>query len=276
MNTTVINIDSEQFSAPLTPFSNFKLSNFVDIKNVVSIEISDVSFFYQSTGTTPDTIVNSEGVGAPITTSSMKYSNVIYRFLSINDYTNVIYNSSGTGSRGDYTTKLLRNNNKDVLEPYPREIKFNQPVNVSSLSFSWYLEDGTQAGDIDALINNPDSNDTDNRFTFTLTVKSLLNSTDKSYNEMFNFSPEVLQRLAYTKIIQDNDNKDMRQEEPISDSNYVPNNNEPTPYNVLNNSNPQSLGAEYNSSTQNLNNQQQYLNNGNRINYNYNGFINNN
>ncbi len=274
MNTTVINIDSAQFT---DAFADFKLSNFVDIKNVVSIEISDVSFFYTSNGNSllTSTVNNGGAAGTAVTTSSMKYSNVLYRFLTINDYTNVIYNSSGTGSRGDYTTKLLRNNNKDVLEPYPREIKFNQPVNVSSLSFSWYLEDGTQAGDLPELINNPDAAG-DERFTFTLTVKSLLNSTDKSYNEMFNFSPEVLQRLAYTKIIQDNDNKDMRQEEPIPDSNYVPSNNEPTPYNVLNNSNPQSLGAEYNSSTQNLNNQQQYLNNGNRINYNYNGFINNN
>lgn len=272
MNTTVINIDSEQFT---DAFANFKLSNFVDIKNVVSIEISDVSFFYTSTGNTPDTIVNSEAVSAPITTSSMKYSNVLYRFLTINDYTNVIYNSSGTGSRGDYTTKLMRNNNKDVLEPFPREIKFNQPVNVGSLSFSWNIEDGTQADNLTELIDNPDANG-NRRFTFTLTVKSLLNSTDKSYNEMFNFSPEVLQRLAYTKIIQDNDNKDMREEDPLPDSNYVQNNNEPTPYNVLNNPNPPSLGSEYNSSTQNLNNQNQYLNNGNRINYNYNGFINNN
>ena len=267
MNTTVINIDSEQFT---NAFADFKLSNFVDIKNVVSIEISDVSFFYQSNGDTPDTTV--AGVD-PITTSSMKYSNVLYRFLTINDYTNVIYNSSGTGSRGDYTTKLIRNNNKDVLEPFPREIKFNQPADIGSLSFSWYIEDGTQAANLTELINNPDSDNAAERFTFTLTVKSLLNSTAKSYNEMFNFSPEVLQRLAYTKIIQDNDNKDMRQEEPIPDRNYVPNSNEPTPYNVLNNSNPQSLGSEYNSSTQNLNNQQQYLNNGNRINYNFEAYI---
>lgn len=276
MNTEIINVDSAQFTNAFADF-NLNTDLFQPIKNVISIEISDLSFFYISNGNSVETTnANLMGMlgGTAITTSSLKYSNILYRFLTINDYERVTYNSN-TSDNSRYTTKFLRNNNKDVLEPYPRLIEFNQPINLGNLKFSWFKEDGLQVGNIADLIANPDAA-SDQRFTFTLTIKSLHNSTLKNYNEMFNFSSEVLQRMAYTKMIEDSDNnKDMRQEDNKKiETNYEPNTEEPTNYSLLNDENPISLGGDYTSQTNQLNNQQQYYNNGNRINFDYNGFVN--
>ena len=279
MNTNIINVDSSQtFNG--TSHTNFSLNPdvFPEIKNVISIEISDVSFFYTSNGNSLLTSTdNNAGVaGTAVTTSSMKFSNVLYRFLTINEIERVAYNTTAD-NMNSYTTKLLRNNNKDCLEPYPRIIEFNQPVNIGNLRFSWNLEDGTQPAAIANLIDNPDAAG-DHRFTFTLTIKSLHNSTLKDYNEMFNFSPEVLQRLAYMKIIE-NKNKTTNTNEDnvnIPDNNYVPNTNEPTPYNFKDNSQVATITGDYSQTTQEINNNSQYLHSGNRIQYNYNGFVNNN
>lgn len=278
MNTNIINVDSSQ-SFNGNSFSNFSLNPdvFPEIKNVISIEISDVNFFYTSNGTSTLTSTDNGG-GGGVTTSSMKFSNVLYRFLTINEIERVTYNTTAD-NMNSYTTKLLRNNNKDCLEPYPRTIEFNQPINIGNLRFSWNLEDGTQPTSIANLIDIPvDENGGDDRFTFTLTIKSLHNSTLKDYNEMFNFSPEVLQRLAYMKIIE-NKNKITNTNEDnvnIPDNNYVPNTNEPTPYNFKDNSQVATITGDYSQSTQEINNNSQYLHSGNRIQYNYNGFVNNN
>jgi hypothetical protein len=279
MNTNIVNIDSEQ-SFNGNNFSNFSLKTetFPEIKNVISIEISDVHFFYTSAGVSTLTSTNNGG-GAGVTTSSMKFSNVLYRFLTINDIERITYNSEDD-NMNSYTTKLLRNNNKDCLEPYPRIINFNQPINIGNLNFSWNLEDGSQVINLINLINNADIDPAggNERFTFTLTIKSLQNSTLKNYNEMFNFSPEVLQRLAYTKIIEDNNKKDYRKEDNmyLPDNNYVPNVNEATPYNFPDNSQVKSITGDYSKQTQDINNNLNYLDNGNRIQYNYNGFVNGN
>ena len=280
MNTEIINIDSAQFT---NAFADFNLNRegppylFQPIKNVISIEISDLTFFYKSNGNSIGTSIGNIPEDAAthtgVTTSSLKFSDILYRFLTINDYERVTYNSNTTDN-SRYTTKFLRNNNKDVLEPYPRLIEFNQPINLGNLKFSWFKEDGLQVGNIADLISNPDAAD-EQRFTFTLTIKSLHNSTLKNYNEMFNFSPEVLQRMAYTKMIENDNNKDMRLEDNKKiETNYEPNTEEPTNYSLLNDENPISLGGDYTSQTNQLNNQQQYFNNGNRINFDYNGFVN--
>lgn len=276
MNTNIINIDSEQtFNG--NNFSNFSLvtDTFPEIKNVVSIEISDVHFFYTSVGGSTLTSTNNGG-GAGVTTSSMKFSNVLYRFLTINDIEQITYNTE-ENNMNSYTTKLLRNNNLDTLIPQPRLIEFNQPINIGNLNFSWFKEDGSQARDLADLIDNAESAG-DERFTCTLTIKSLQNSTLKNYNEMFNFSPEVLQRLAYTKIIQNNNEKKNNNEDnvKIPDNNYVPNTNEPTPYNLPTNLEQVSISGNYTKETQEINNNLNYLDNGNRVQYNYNGFINGN
>lgn len=278
MNTNIVNIDSEQ-SFNGSNFSNFSLKTeiFPEIKNVISIEISDVHFFYTSAGASPLTSTDNGG-GTGVTTSSMKFSRVFYRFLTINDIERITYNSD-EDNMNSYTTKLLRNNNKDCLEPYPRIINFNQPINIGNLNFSWNLEDGSQVANLVDLINNADAAVVGKeRFTFTLTIKSLQNSTLKNYNEMFNFSPEVLQRLAYTKIIEDNDKKDYRKEDNmyLPDNNYVPNVDEATPYNFPDNSQVKSITGDYSKQTQEINNNLNYLDNGNRIQYNYNGFVNGN
>lgn len=276
MNTNIINIDSSQ-SFNGNSYENFSLKTdyFPEIKNVVSIEISNVHFFYTSTG---NSISTSEGAGNPITTPSMQFSNIFYRFLTINDIEQITYNTE-IDNMNSYTTKLLRNNNEDCLVPYPRVIEFNQPINIGNLNFSWFTEDGSQVTDLETLIDNADADTTEPyRFTFTLTIKSLQNSTLKNYNEMFNFSPEVLQRLAYVKIIEDKDKKDYTKEDNmgIPDNNYVPNTNEPTPYNFKDNSQQSSITGDYSNQTQEINNNVNYLSNGNRLQYNYNGFINGN
>jgi len=279
MNTNIINIDSEQ-SFNGNSYDNFSLKTdyFPEIKNVVSIEISNVHFFYTSKGDSTLTSTDN-GVGAgPVITPSMKFSNIFYRFLTINDIERMTYNTTAD-NMNSYTTKLLRNNNEDCLVPYPRVIEFNQPINIGNLNFSWFKEDGSQVTDLENLIDNADAETSDPyRFTFTLTIKSLQNSTLKNYNEMFNFSPEVLQRLAYVKIIEDKDKKDYTKEDNmgIPDNNYVPNTNEPTPYNFKDNSQQSSITGDYSNQTQEINNNVNYLSNGNRLQYNYNGFINGN
>jgi hypothetical protein len=274
MNTNIINIDSKQ-SFNGNSYDNFSLKTdyFPEIKNVVSIEISDINFFYTSTGTHMST---GDGLGNGITTPSMQFSNIFYRFLTINDIEQITYNTTAN-NMNSYTTKLLRNINSNTLVPQPRLIEFNQPINIGNLNFSWFKEDGTKATNIADLIDNSESAG-DERFTFTLTIKSLQNSTLKNYNEMFNFSPEVLQRLAYVKIIEDKDKKDYTKEDNmgIPDNNYVPNTNEPTPYNFKDNSQQSSITGDYSNQTQEINNNVNYLSNGNRLQYNYNGFINGN
>ena len=283
MNTNIINIDSEQtFNGD--NYSNFSLvtDTFPEIKNVVSIEISDVHFFYTSSGNNQSTsdgggVIVGPAIGGPIITPSMQFSNILYRFLTINDIEQITYNTTAN-NMNSYTTKLLRNINSNTLVPQPRLIEFNQPINIGNLNFSWFKEDGSQATDLADLIDNGESGG-DERFTFTLTIKSLQNSTLKNYNEMFNFSPEVLQRLAYTKIIQDKnkDNKNSKEDNVnIPDNNYVPNTNEPTPYNLSNNLEQVSISGNYTEKTQEINNNLNYFDNGNRVQYNYNGFINGN
>lgn len=277
MNTEIINIDSSQFTDPSATFK-LNTEQFNQIKNAVSIEISDVSFFYTSKGTEIDTNITTGGIGGggskKILTSSLKFSHFLYRFLTINDYERINYNST-TSNYAKYTCKLLRNENTNTLQPYPRNIEFKQPIDIGNLTFNWYKEDGTNPSTLADLMDNFDD-DSEQRFTFTLTIKSLHNSTLKNYNEMFNFSPDVLQRLAYTKIIEDKKtNKDMTKDNKLIEKNYKPNKNEPTMYNISKEQNPQSLAGDYSTQTNNLNNQLNYSNNGNRINYDYNGFLNN-
>ena len=272
MNTDIINIDSSQIVSDVNKhgvdeiYGNFKylVNNneyyFDPIKNVTSIEISDVTFNYKSAGL--------------IETATNLFN---YRLLTINDIERVKYNSNSNGTIS-YTTKLTSNHKLGVLKPFPSFIDFEQPQDIKSLNFKFYKEDGTSPVGLYDLLGLSAYEDGE-RFHFTLTIKSIKNSTLKHYDEMFNFSPEILQRLAYTKIINgnnDNNNKNevKKSQDNVNDeNNYKPNKLEPTNYSLLNKSND-TLSGNYTTISNNIQNQQEFLNNGNSINYNYNGFVN--
>jgi len=271
MNTDIINIDSSQIVSDVNKhgideiYGNFKylVNNneyyFDPIKNVTSIEISDVTFSYTNSGL--------------IEPATNLFN---YRLLTINDIERLKYNSKSNGTLS-YTSKLTSNHKLGILKASPSLIEFDQPQDIKSLNFKFFKEDGTAPVGLYDLLGLSAYEDGE-RFHFTLTIKSIKNSTLKHYDEMFNFSPDILQRLAYTKIINNNNetNKKINQDNvnENENNNYKSNKLEPTKYNLLNNSDD-TLSGNYTSISNNIQNQQEFLNEGNRINYNFNGFVNN-
>ena len=271
MNTNIINIDSDQIPLPYVasnqPFSKFKYlfdpnktisgerNKFVPIKNIVSIEISNISFNYTNSGS--------------IIPATNKFN---YRLLLINNYNKITYNSSSDGK--SYTTKLVPNDKLGLIEPTPRLIEFNQPVNLSDLTFNFFKEDGSSPSNINDLFGT--SGDNSERYHFALIVKSINNSTLKNYENMFNFSHDILERLAYTKILNENViSKKYDNDENKESNNYLSENDTSNLYNNKLSTPIESLVGNYSDITNNIENQKKYNHNGNRINFNYNGFINN-
>ena len=153
---------------------------FQQINNVIEIELKDIKF------------QNSSGEFL---------TSVDYIFLNINDFKYIRNNSS---TSGNYTTKLTFFSIDEFngqIRPSPNIFKFRQPISLKELKFKFFKKDGSTPSSLADLITS----DTDN-FSFTMNVKYLTNSVLKTYDEMFTFSEDVLQRMAYSKMIKYYDN----------------------------------------------------------------------
>lgn len=238
-------------------------TGFRQIKNVKRITISNIKWFYSIAGPVLSNVTTNLGM---------------YRLMRINDLGNVEAND---GSK--YTTKLdlYFDGNESYLIPTIRTIEFDKPTDLKKLRIRFYHPNngnpiapvtkgnpgvnnngalffdtqpaaGAAAADDAAGAAQTNTNNLLYRFSFTLEVESIPNSISKSYEEMFNYSDELLKRMAYTKMIEfcDRENK--------KDDNSVDN-----------------LAAQMNHTMTNIHNQQEFQYDGQRINYGYNGFPNN-
>lgn len=222
MDIITLNVDSSQTTNPI----NFKYMQdssgnhgFQQINNVIEIELKDIKF----------------------TNASGEFlTSVDYIFLNINDFKFIRNNSS---SLGNYTTKLTFFSIDEFngqIKASPSVLKFRQPISLKELKFIFIKKDGTiPASIVDLLTASSDT------FSFTLNVKYLSNSVLKSYDEMFTFSEDVLQRMAYSKMIQHYDNLSM-----------------------VNKDQP-SITNSYQSNFIDLHNNNEFNPDGNRINYDY-------
>lgn len=247
-------------------------TGFRQIKNVKRITISNIKWFYTTGGNLSNVTTN---LG-------------MYRLMRINDLGNVEAND---GSKYTTKLDLYFDQNESYLIPTIRTIEFDKPTDLKKLRIRFYHPNNgnpiapTTKGTIGGLNNDlalffdtvpapggvvsaADADDPSNavgipglqtsvnnllyRFSFTLEVESIPNSISKSYEEMFNYSDELLKRMAYTKMIEfcDRENK--------KDENSVDN-----------------LAAQMNHTMTNIHNQQEFQYDGQRINYGYNGFPNN-
>ncbi len=180
MDIITLNVDSTQTSTPIKfkymRDSSGNIDSFQQINDVVEIEIKDIKFQNAS--------------GEFLT-------DVDYIFLNINDFKFIRNNSSTTGN---YTTKLTFFSIDEFngqIKASPSIFKFKQPIDLKRIQFKFFNKDGTEPSSLtDLLTSETDS------FSFTLNVKCITNSMLKSYDELFTFSEDVLQRMAYSKMIQ--------------------------------------------------------------------------
>ena len=78
---------------------------------------------------------------------------------------------------------------------------------MKELQFKFFKKDGSAPSDLaDLLTTSTDS------FSFTMNVKYVTNSVLKTYDEMFTFSEDVLQRMAYSKMIRYYDNLSLKED----------------------------------------------------------------
>lgn len=201
MDTITLNVDSTQAINPIS-FKYMQDSSgnhgFQQINNVIEIELKDIKF----------------------TNASGEFlTNIDYIFLNINDFKFIRNNSS---SIGNYTTKLTFFSIDEFngqIRASPSVLKFRQPINLKELQFNFIKKNGSRPTNLADLLTA--SNDT---FSFTINVKYITNSVLKSYNEMFTFSDDILQRMAYTKMIQYYDNLNVKEDNSITNtyqSNFV-------------------------------------------------------
>lgn len=247
-------------------------TGFRQIKNVKRITISNIKWFYTT------------GAGGAATLSNVTTNLGMYRLMRINDLGNVEAND---GSK--YTTKLdlYFDQNESYLIPTISTIEFDKPTDLKKLRIRFYhpnngnpiapVTKGTPGvnnngalffdtvpapGGVAGAVTGDDAggaqqttvNNLLYRFSFTLEVESIPNSISKSYEEMFNYSDELLKRMAYTKMIEYYDRENKKDEKSGSVDN---------------------LAAQMNHTMTNIHNQQEFQHDGQRINYGFNGFPNN-
>ncbi len=160
-----------------------------------------------------------------------------YIFLQINEYGNIIHKNRRYVSKiyPDNSTRHDDLNRETTLRFVTSTIKFDQPRDIQGLNISLR----------DRLNNLVDLNGSN--FSFTLEVTTISNSILKKYNEIFSYSDQVMQRILNSTMLE-----------------YY--------QKQANNTTNNSLSSNYSSNIVNLNNQQEYNPNGNRMDHNYNGF----
>jgi|APSaa5957512535_1039671.scaffolds.fasta_scaffold16634_4 hypothetical protein len=179
-----------------------------------------------------------------IATNVMKLPQETYFFLKINNLGNITYKNRKyfTKLYVDYGQRVVSDdelNRGAQIRHIQSDIIFNQPTDINGLQISVR----------DKFDNLLELNGSD--FSFTLEITVISNSILKNYNEMFTFSETVMQRMLNAKMLSWYEKE-------------------------LNETQPTTLATNYNSNMVTLNNQQEYNPAGNRMNYNYDGFIKNN
>ena len=235
------------FTANADRTENFK-TGFKPIKNTKSIKISNIKWFYIPGGVIPPT------------TSIIDNNLGMYRFMRINSIESLEANN---GSKHTFKLDLYNDGNESYLIPTNNKIEFTQPMDLKKLNIQFFLPNN---GNPIAPTTNPalfydtepnlgaaaNNNNASFIFNFTLEIEAIPNSISKSYAEMFNYSDELLKRMAYTKMIDYYDKESKKEKEDT----YINN-----------------LAANMNNTMTNIHNQQEFQHNGQRINYGYNGFM---
>lgn len=235
METVILNIDSNQIPNVLIGSNGFDFkymrdsnnnSSFNTIDNVVSIKLTNLKCMgHMHNYANENTLHDTNGL-IDIHNSFLRKIN--YRFLTINNFKFIKGNNS---TYNEYTTKLMFYPSGEftgTVVASPDIIKFEQPQSLKDLRFRFFLENGNIPSRFTNDIHNDNnkysilsdgteflpqcSSEVDPEtaagtivykpsFSFTLEITRIKNSMLKNYNEMFTFSPEVLQNMAYQNMI---------------------------------------------------------------------------
>lgn len=285
MDKVILNVDSEQIPTDTTNTNiwDFKYmrdadnnSSFNTINNVSEIAITNIKFHGSMN------VLNTQ-----ITFKNSFLRNVDYLFLQINDYKELNNNST---SQNKYTCKLMffpTGEYTGEVKAIPDVIKFKQPINIKDLHFRIFLKDGsvptfnnaiyrqifltnpadaaTRTNDDTGNLQGDDTDDApyvvDGKFSFNLEITTLQNSILKSYNEMFTFSPQVLQNMAYIKMIKYYDNLSIENKKENDEKTNI------QEAEIIN-----SIAQPYSANMIDMYNMNEFVYDGNRIDYDYNDF----